>query len=63
MTYHECEVGSDMRRFLQKALGVTLMGLMLASPLMYAQGGKKGGKGGGRGGARKKSGSRKKGGN
>lgn len=49
-----------MRRFLYKALGITLMGLMLASPLMYAQGGKKGGKGGGgRSGGRKKSGSRK----
>jgi hypothetical protein len=54
-----------MRRFLQKTLGVALMGVMLATPLMLsAQGGKKGGKGGGgRGGGRKKSGSRKKGGN
>lgn len=52
-----------MRRFLQKTLGIVLMGCLLASPLMYGQGGKKGGRGGGgRGGARKKPGTRKKGG-
>ena len=35
-----------MRRFLQKTLGVALMGILLATPFMYGQG-KKGGKGGG----------------
>jgi len=54
-----------MRRFLQKALSVVLLGTVLAMPfVLSAQGhGKKGHSGGGRGGGRGKSGSKKKGGN
>jgi hypothetical protein len=53
-----------MRRFLQKTLGVALMGILLATPFMLSAQGRKGGKGGGgRGAGRKKGGSRKKGGN
>ena len=51
-----------MRRLLQKTLGVALMGLMLASPLMLSAQGRKGGKGGGgRGAGRKKPVTHKKG--
>ena len=56
-----------MRRFLQRFLGVALMGMMLATPfVLTAQGhGKKGHghSGGGRGAGKNKSGSKKKGGN
>jgi hypothetical protein len=54
-----------MRRFFQKTLGIVLMGALLASPLMYGQGGKKGkgGGGGGRGAGKKRSGKKGRGGN
>jgi len=54
-----------MSSFLKKTLGLLLMGMLLATPVMYGQRGKKGGGGGrgGRGGAGKRPGTRKKGGN
>jgi hypothetical protein len=54
-----------MRRLLQRTLGVGLMGILLGTPFLLPAQGKKGSghSGGSRGGSRKKSGTRKKGGN